>query len=259
MNHDASEGKFQSLRFRFGCIFRVLLRLRLRLPVAASEDYCPLCDGVADRFGDHARVCPCGGDRTKRHNRLRAVLAARTSAAALSPEVEKPGLLPARPHDHGCCEAGGSAAIQGRRPADVWVPLWGLHGPAAFDLAVTSGLRSGAVAASASDGSHACVAYEAKKRAHQDTAHQCSEQGLQFVPLVAEACGGGWGPTAISTWRSLGALLSARTGESKGIVTDQLLQAFSVTLQRENARAVLRRVPQSDSVRAASGASLPGP
>ena len=203
------------------------------------------------------RVCPCGGDRTKRHNRLRAVLAARTSAAALSPEVEKPGLLPARPHDHGCCEAGGSAAIQGRRPADVWVPLWGLHGPAAFNLAVTSGLRSGAVAASASGGSHACVAYEAKKRAHQDTAHQCSEQGLQFVPLVAEACGGGWGPTAISTRRSLGALLSARTGESKGIVTDQLLQAFSVTLQRENARAVLRRVPQSDSVRAASGASLP--
>ena len=35
--------------------------------------YCPLCNGIADRFGDHARACPCGGDRTKRHNGLRTV------------------------------------------------------------------------------------------------------------------------------------------------------------------------------------------
>ena len=32
------------------------------------------------------------------------------------------------------------------------MPSWGLHGAAAFDLAVTSGLRSGAIAASAGDG-----------------------------------------------------------------------------------------------------------
>ena len=46
--------------------FRTLLRLRLRLPVADSEGFCPVCDAVADRFGDHARACACGGDRTKR-------------------------------------------------------------------------------------------------------------------------------------------------------------------------------------------------
>ena len=55
-------------------LFRVLLRLRLRLPVASSDGFCPLCDGTADRFGDHARTCPCGGDRCKRHNRLGAGL-----------------------------------------------------------------------------------------------------------------------------------------------------------------------------------------
>ena len=86
--------------------FRVLLRLRLRIPVASSDGYCPLCDGIADRFGDHARACPCGGDRTKRHNRLRTVLAAKATAAGLSPEVEKMGLLPERPEELGASEAG---------------------------------------------------------------------------------------------------------------------------------------------------------
>ena len=52
-------------------LFKVMVRLRLRLPVAEADHHCPLCDGVADRYGDHARNCACcGGDRTKRHNRL---------------------------------------------------------------------------------------------------------------------------------------------------------------------------------------------
>ena len=38
-----------------------LLRMRLRLPVASTDGFCPLCDGTADRFGDHARACPWGG------------------------------------------------------------------------------------------------------------------------------------------------------------------------------------------------------
>ena len=118
---------------------------------------------------------------------------------------------------------------------------------AAFDLAVTSGLRSGSCAFFAADGSRACLAYETKKRDHQHTAAQCAEQGIQFVPLVAEACGGGWGPTAVATWRSLGALCAAHTGEAKSIAVDKLLQALSVALQRENARAVLRRVPARES------------
>ena len=76
-------------------LFRVLVKLRLRLPVAAA---CPLCDGVADRFGDHALGCPCGGDRS--------VLAARAQAAGLHPEVEKPGLLPPRSDQDGLPEDG---------------------------------------------------------------------------------------------------------------------------------------------------------
>ena len=114
---------------------------------------------------------------------------------------------------------------------------WGLHGPAAFDLAVTSGMRTGgALAANAVD------AYEAHKRAHMQTERQCEAEGLQFLPLVAEACSGGWGPTATATWRTLGGLIAARSGDSPSAETDRLLQCLAIALQRENARAVLRRL-----------------
>ena len=69
-----------------------------------------------------------GGDRTKRHHRLRSIVAARAHAAGLHPEIEKAGLLPPRPDDGGGPEDGARQAGGGRRPADVWVGSWGLHG-----------------------------------------------------------------------------------------------------------------------------------
>ena len=197
---------------------------------------CPLCDGVADSFGDHARTCPCGGGRVKRHNCLRAVLAGRAQSAGLSPEVEKPGLLPPRLDAVGAPEDGVRAG-GGRRPADVWVASWGAHGPAAFDLAVTSGMRPGHLVAPADPGGGPAADYEARKRRHLDTQDLCTAQWLQFIPLVAEACGGGWGPTAVKTWRALAHVLCAHSGEPSSVEMERLLQTFSITLQRENARA----------------------
>lgn len=66
-------------------LFRIMMRLRLRLPVSDSALACPLCHGTADRNGDHARVCSCGGDRVKRHNKLQNLLAARAKTAGLQP------------------------------------------------------------------------------------------------------------------------------------------------------------------------------
>ena len=192
-------------------LFRTMVRLRLRLPIADSDMACPLCDGTSDSFGDHARVCPCGGDRVKRHNQLRNILAGRARAAGLQPEVEKPNLLPPRPELHGGTEDGSLPRGNGCRPADVWIANWNLHGPAAFDVAVTSGLRQGHLAASAADG----MDYEVRKCRHLDTLQACATEGLQFIPLVVEACGGGWGPTALKTWRSLSAAIAARTSDSR--------------------------------------------
>ena len=222
-------------------LFRVLVKLRLRLPVAVADAACPLCDGVADRFGDHALGCPCGGDRTKRHNRLRSVLAARAQAAGLHPEVEKPGLLPPRSDQDGLPEDG-VRDRNGRRPADVYVPNWGLHGPAAFDLAVTTGLRHGSLHLLDS-GAGPAADYEARKRSHLQTQDLCTAQGIQFVPLVAESRGG-WGPAALKTWQALAQATATASGEPLSLEANRLYESLAVVLQRENARAVLRRLPE---------------
>ena len=78
-------------------------------------------------------------------------------------------------------------------------------------------MRLGVVARSAADGQLAASEYEARKCSHQQALATCTAEGLQFIPLVVEACGGGWAPTAMKTWKG-------------------------ITLQRENARAVLRRL-----------------
>ena len=79
-------------------LFRTMVRLRLRLPLAENDLACPLCDGVTDKFGDHARVCPWGGNRVKRHNELRKLLGAQARAAGLQPELEKASVLPQELH-----------------------------------------------------------------------------------------------------------------------------------------------------------------
>ena len=56
------------------------------------------------------------------------------------------------------------------------------------------------------------------------------------VPLVAEGCGGGWGPAAVKAWKGLGQALAVQSGEEAGTETDRLYQAVAVALQRENAR-----------------------
>ena len=155
-----------------------------------------------------ARCCPCGGDGVKRHNRLRAVVAARAQAAGLM-------VWGWRSRSLACCvwDAEEDGADVGRGTGDVC-----LHGPAALDLAVTSGLRAGATSAAAVE------AYEAHKCTHLHTDQHCTSEGLQFVPLVAEACSEGWGPTAAATWRVPG----ARSGDSPSVETDRLLQCLSV-------------------------------
>ena len=101
----------------------VFVKRRLRLPISPAVGHCPQCDGVPDCFGDHARSCPCGGDRTKRHHRLRVVVASRAKTAGLHSEVEKPGLLPPRLDEAGAVEDGVQRG-GGRRPADVFIGNW---------------------------------------------------------------------------------------------------------------------------------------
>jgi hypothetical protein len=105
-------------------------------------------------------------------------------------------------------------------------------------------MRPGGLHAVADDGGKPGVDYEAHKRSFQNTHDRCEAEGLQFVPLVAEACGGGWAPSAQRTWRELAKGIAARSGEPVSVEHGRLTQALAVALQRENARAVLRRLVQ---------------
>ena len=80
-----------------------------------------LCGEVSDRWGNHALSCGCGGDKILRHNAVRDVVCSAVSEfTSVSPELEKPGLLPPDPGgpDPGICLPPGSPPS----PADVWVP-----------------------------------------------------------------------------------------------------------------------------------------
>jgi len=237
-----------------------MIKRRLRIPIFASEHFCPMCDDVVDVFGDHCLVCSGGGDRTKRHNLIRNCAHEICSTAGFSSELERPGLLRPRPFIGGAAEDGvrfdGPQDETGRRPADVYVPRCYRGVPACLDFAVTSGLRIDHLRNSAQDASAVVLAYEGYKCAYLNTQAHCRSEGLGFVPMVMEAHGGSWGPEAAKFWSKLAKSHALSSGELRASVLSRFLGSLSIVLNRENARAVLRRTPQFDSALAPAGADV---
>jgi hypothetical protein len=234
---------------------QIALQRRIRVQVAEAETFCPACGDVCDVFGDHALVCPCRGDRTKRHNALRNEAFFHAQAAGYSgAELERPGLLQPRAANEGPLETeagGGALDTSGRRPADVYIPRWRSGVPAALDFAVTSGLRTDLLAASAANPETAAERYEEQKRQFLDTARGCAAAGITFIPMVAEAHGGSWGKEARRAFAILAKRAADASGEDPATVAEEHTQRLSLLLQKENARAVLRRLQSQPGVSAA--------
>ena len=91
--------------------------------------------------------------------------------------------------------------------------------------------------------SAATLAYEDFKREHLNTQQLCQQEGITFIPMIAEGNGGGWGPEAHKVVNELAKLTSSMTGEPESLVANHILQSLCLTLHRENARAILRRRP----------------
>ena len=145
-------------------------------------------------------------------------------------------------HDNGSAFSEQDSRPGARRPADVYIPRWRLGPPAAWDFAVTSGLRLGLRAdAAITDG--ITSRYEDLKCSHQDTRAECAAQGITFLPMVVEAVGGGWGKMARCVWSELAKNSALATGELETASTCAIMlqQRLSMVLQRENALACLRR------------------
>ena len=201
---------------------------------------CPECGACLDVYLDHALVCSCGGDRTLRHNAIRDEFFEEAQAAGVRSEKEKLNLLPLRPDQE---KLRGETGRNGRRPADVWLAHWSNGRAGAVDFAVTSGLRNDFIASSARDPSSVWGHYEHFKRQYLNTEASCSERNLEFLPFVVEAHGGGLGPVARRVCASIAQVAAARAGEEVGQQAASMLRRITYSLHRENARAVLRRLP----------------
>ena len=157
-----------------------------------------------DRYGDHALVCPCGGDRTIRHNAIRNVAYAEAVGAGLQPEKEKAGLLPGRPR-----EDGHPVEASLRRPADVYLPRGQGNRGEILDFACSSGLRADFLQVVPDDPGHVFEQYKNLKRSYNNTANDCESQGVSFTLMIIEAHSEAWSQTAKVVWARLATAQSA--------------------------------------------------
>ena len=112
-----------------------------------------------------------------------------------------------------------------------------------MDFAVTSGLHTDMLQSSISDPTVVCARYDDFKRSYLDTEAQCAARNLDFLPFILEAHSGGVGKTARRVCSHIAKIGSAREGEEIKETTSTLFRRMSITLHRESARAVLRRLP----------------
>ena len=113
--------------------------------------------------------------------------------------------------------------------------------PAALDWAITSGLRADKVEQAIRDPVGILSDYADFKHVYKDTGAKCQQQGIQFMPLIAEAHGGGWGAQLREVIAFLASRQRAIGDWCKETTSVRMAQRISTTLQRENARAILRR------------------
>ena len=83
------------------------------------------------------------------------------------------------------------------------------------------------------------VAYENKCRVTEEL---CREQGIAFIPIVAESLGG-WHQVAMEQFRKLGSALARHTGQEEGEKVDHLFKRVSILLQKGLSAMLLNRIP----------------
>ena len=167
----------------------------------------------------------------------------------MCPEREKANLLPARPPGDVWSDdtSTGPSDRRRRRPADIYLPRGISGSPMALDFAATSGMQASLLRQSADDPTSVIVTYEQRKRDFtpdgetESTESLCNRQGFSFTPMVIDAHGGGMGKDFRSVVDSIGKQAAAVSGSRPDFHSLLIAQRISVTLQRENARAILRR------------------
>ena len=85
----------------------------------------------------------------------------------------------------------------------------------------------------------------AAAREAETTEALCCRQGIRFIPMVIESHGGGWSKSARQVLDCVAKHVSASWNEDGEVASLSIAQRLSVTLHRENARAMLKRLQAS--------------
>ncbi|CAK0885476.1 unnamed protein product [Prorocentrum cordatum] len=187
--------------------FRSEVQCRLAAEVFQEEGYCPLGDSVLDVHGFHCSVCTCGGDKSAAQHAARNLTYFYAASAGCRPDLER----------------------------------------AAVDLAITSPQRQAALQRASEVAGSAAQLYEDYWRTDLNTEAQCSQQGIAFVPMVAERSGG-WGASGIQVLQQLARKAQARDGKAASLHMQEYLEGLNVAVRRANAQAVLKRAPGTATV-----------
>ena len=148
-------------------------------------------------------TCHSGSEVITRHNQLRDCIADFCHNACLSPQIEKgSGILPK----------------DQSRPADILVSNWSLFRPAAFDIKVIN-LKMGEVA---------------KHSKHNEV---CALRRWICIPLVVKVFGR-WGNEAINVLLTLSKKVATQLCRPLNEVISTMYSHLSLTLMRQNARAM---------------------
>ena len=193
-----------------------------------NERKCPFCkSGTLDVLGDHAVSCHGRGDMIFRHNCIRDKIIPACSGAFLSPISQQKSLLP----DNN----------SGRYlPGDIFLPVWNAGHPADLDVTVTSSLQSSFIINSSENSGFALSASEDRKYEQYD--QNCSEVGIQFIPLAFETFGG-FSETVRKTLKRIATLADNRhlQPDVLSVAFSRLSQSVSVTAIRGSAILLLAR------------------
>ena len=204
--------------------FVLAAKFRLGLPIFDREGPCPSCFRLSDIFGDHALCCGVGGERISRHNALRDAIYDTAVRAGLGPIKEGRFLLPGAD----------------RRPADVLLPHWDAGRDGALDVTVVHPFQDATLARAATEPGYPLnFAHDRKMRGAEA---DCRQQGISFIPLVAESMGG-WHSSAEKEVKKLGSALARHTGQPEGEAISHLWGRLGILLQRGNVALMGNRVP----------------
>jgi hypothetical protein len=112
--------------------------------------------------------------------------------------------------------------------------------PIGFDFSITVPRRQETLAQASVITAAAAEAYARHKEHHLHTAQACEQQGVKFVPLIAESTGT-WDPSTLKILKHVAHAAAAKTGEESAVCYNQLLQELGTTIRSFRARAALRR------------------